>query len=112
MASSQNKLEIAKRIRSTLERFVEEDERGQIQVYETAAGNLRAVIGSRKFKGCGPAMRQEIVWDFLRANGDAEDLVHLIGVDPKDPDEYATDEFRRMSSASVDFYINGRDSQS
>lgn len=107
MASTDDKLAVAERIRKALEEFVDADERARIVVFESSAGNLRAVVPSRKFSDKGPVERQDAVWDFLKKKLDPKDLVRLYGVHAMDPKEFTADEFRQRSSAAVDLFVRG-----
>lgn len=116
MDQTQNKLAHAEKLRKALEHFVFEDERDCVVVFESSVGNLRAVVGSRKFTGMGPVQRQKAIWDFLTGELPREDLIHLYGVHPLDPQEFAADRFRKFSSTAVStfFYpdaLRGSESQ-
>lgn len=107
MGQTQDKLIAAKRISDALAEWVETDEKSQVHVFESAAGNLRAVVGSRRFNGMNPVQRQEEIWRFLESKLAKDELLHLFGVHAKDATEYAADEFRWRSSAAVDLFIRG-----
>ena len=102
---TQDKLAIAERIRKALEEFVEPDEKKAIVVFESSAGNLRAVVGSRKFLPMSPVQRQQSVWKFLHDKVDPTDLVRLYGVHTLDPREFAEDQFRKTSSTAVSTFF-------
>lgn len=99
MANTDDKLEVAERIKKALEEFVDADEKGRIVVFESSAGNLRAVVPSRKFSHKGPVERQDAVWDFLKKKLDRKDSVQLYGVHAMDPKEFAAEELRQRSSS-------------
>jgi len=107
---TKDKLANAEKIKRALEKFVFDDEKQCVIVFESSVGNLRAVVGSRKFTDMGPVERQEAVWEFLTKELRREDLVQLYGVHPLDPQEFAVDKFRKFSSTAVStfFYPDAR----
>jgi len=107
MDQAQDRLKAAEIIQKALESFVEDSEKSHVHVFESPAGNLRAVIGTKKFDQMSPIQRQEAIWHYLDESVPRETLVALFGVDTKDAEEYAADQFRQRSSAAVDLFIRG-----
>ena len=107
MVERQGKLDIARRIEEALLNFLSDEEKKQnsVVVFESTTGDLRAVVGSDKFKGKGPVERQEIVWDYLNKALHADVIAWLAGVQPRDMDEFRADKFRERSSTAYSTFV-------
>jgi hypothetical protein len=90
--SSQLK-KIADELRDTLVALASgptgEEFNADVDVSESSAGSLRAVVVSDFFKGIGVTERQNIIWDHLKASMDHKQLVKVIAVHPYDRAEHS-----------------------
>ena len=91
----------ASAIAEALQRYVEATERGQVHVFESSPGHLRAVVGSVKFRKMDVTERQKQIWKYLNENVDAKHLASLWGVHPLDDDEYHEEHSPQSSSSSA-----------
>lgn len=88
MVAKSDLLTARQKISEYLKERFEKQSFEKVYVYETEHGHIRALIGNEEFRDLNPVERQELVWDLLRKNVEAEYLVFLYGVHPMDIDEY------------------------
>lgn len=88
MGKTSDMIAAAKLLKAALESFVDPSERMNILVFQSSPGNLRAFVGTNKFKGKGPAQRQNEIWTFLKNKVASDQLQHCIGVHTLDAGEY------------------------
>ena len=109
MGKKSDMIEAARAISTALRDYVDEEDRERIQVFESSYGYLRAIVGSKKFRGMGVMRRQDEIWDYLDKNVTQAHLGHCFGVHPLDPDEYDEECFPQSSSSSLHLHIRGEE---
>lgn len=96
--------------KQALERFVEESERGNIEVFESPPGILWANIGTEKFRNVPSTTRQEMIWEYLARELSKDVLHYCWGVHCMDTSEYREASIgRRSASATLPFFTEGAD---
>ena len=89
MAEELAVLTAANRIDQALQRFVHNRAEAKVVVVKVNEwGHLHAAVATHGFEGVPQRERQELVWDYLRNNVQAEDLAHLYRVEAMSANEY------------------------
>ncbi|MCK4659684.1 MAG: hypothetical protein KAV82_09215 [Phycisphaerae bacterium] len=100
MGKGADLVKAARAIQQALTEFVREGEKGNVHVFESLPGNLRAVVGSDQFKNMGITERQDMIWDYMEKTVAADHLRFCWGIHPMDLEEYYEEHFPQSPSPS------------
>lgn len=88
MVARSSLIEAADAVNRAFDEFAGTDQPHFVRVFESSAGNLRAILATDRFKEVGSTARQILIWEFLKEHVPPEHLHHLSGVQTLDVDEY------------------------
>ena len=97
-------IEAAKAIGKVLKGFVLDNESRNIHYFESSPGHVRFLVGSDRFKGVGPAERQDMIWEHLERRVPPDQLSFCLGVHTMDVAEFTEATFPEASSGSVPMF--------